>query len=151
MTLPESQTLWLLLAVVLLFWLLTRQQQRRTSRPTRRNPITPDELGRVVFEIARARDLDGFRGLFVVGHEVREALGEGAEGYLARRTREGLAASLSTLGTRIPADSWYGSTRVQDGQATMEVRRKDGGVHVVPLGTVVRVGRVWRLLQAAAE
>ncbi len=120
MILPDQRTLLLLLALLLAFWLLTRVHTRESAPPPRRTPVTINELGRCVFEVATGHDFVGYRGLFLAGAEARTVLGDAAEVYLDRRTREFLERAMTALQALIPAGSHYEGIVVgDDGQATI--------------------------------
>jgi hypothetical protein len=145
MVLPDAQTLWLLVALLLCFWLFTRVRVEKARRPERRTPLSEDELGRVVFAVARAGDLEGYRGLFLLGSEVPAALGKGADAYLASRSPRALEVGLGEIRARIPEGARFVAARVTGEDAAIEIGLPDGTRRVVPIGTAVRVGRAWRL------
>ncbi|MDP2308032.1 MAG: hypothetical protein Q8P18_18550 [Pseudomonadota bacterium] len=146
MELPSDSQLLLYVVALLALWLLTRVQRREVVRQRRRAPMSHDELGRVLFEIARNQDLQGWRGVFLAGAEVQQVLGDDARGYLDARNTPRLAASLRAIGLAIPQDATYHALHLDDAEdATMEVRLPDGGVRPIPVGKVARVGGVWRM------
>lgn len=147
MALPDEQTLWLLLVLLLLLWLLTRERRHRAQTHERRRPISEDELGRVVFELARATDLEGFRHLYLSGGEARQVLGERAGAYLeARLVARWLEDELVEIAARLADRQAYVATRVAaDGMAWMRVRGLSGAEDEIPIGHAVRVGLIWRL------
>lgn len=147
MRLPGDQTLWLCLVLLLLLWLLTRERGHRIANHERRKPLSEDELGRVVFELARAVDLDGLRHLYLSGAEARALLGEGARGYMATRTRgRWLEDEMVEISARLAGRAAYVGTRVDvDGMAWVRVREPAGEEREVPVGRTVRVGVIWRL------
>ncbi|MFZ5481229.1 MAG: hypothetical protein ACOZNI_31005 [Myxococcota bacterium] len=150
MLLPDAQTLWLSVALLLCLWLLTRvRDDPRGRRPARRTPLSEDELGRVVFEVARAADIDQYRGLFLMGAEVPAALGKEAEAYLATRSPRALEESLVEIGASIPDDAHYVATHVMGDKAVIEVLLRDKQARLVEIGTAVRVGKAWRLKDPA--
>ena len=147
MILPDQTTLLLLLVVLLLFWLLTRVRTAAEEAPVRRTPMTPDELGRALFEAVRSSDFAGYRGLFLAGGETQLVLGSDADAYLDRRTRELLVVALEGLRANLPQGSHYRGFIVGDGgQAMLEAQMTDGAIRPVAVGTVVQVGAVWRLV-----
>ena len=83
----------LYLALLMALWLLLRVQraERSAARPQRRAPANMHELGLVVFQTARAQDIEAFRGLFLAGREAHMVFGENAARYLERRDRATLA------------------------------------------------------------
>lgn len=147
MVLPDQPTLWLMVALLLCLWLLTRATQRRQAvRPSRRKPMTPDELGRVLFEIARAADVEAYRGLFLAGPEARAVLGNDAGAYLDRRTHQALEDSLVEIGARIPDTARFaGMTVDEDHNAHLTVHPASGSEYTILVGTAVRVENIWRL------
>ena len=147
MPLPGEQTLWLLVVLLLLLWLLTRERGHRIANHERRKPLTEDELGRVVFELARTVDLDGFRHLYLSGAEARELLGEGAAAYMRPRTSgRWLEDEIVEISVRLADQPAYVSSRVDgDGMAWIRVRTATGVEREVPVGRAVRVGLIWRL------
>jgi len=145
---PDPQTLLLSVALVLALWLLLRVRGReeRDRRPKRANPLTPDELGRTVFQIARGADLDAFRALFLTGAEAAEMLGEDAPRYLEQRTLAAMEESLVNIAARIPEGSVFGGAIVPpSGEAILYAKDADGGKAEVPMGTAIKVRHVWRL------
>lgn len=147
MILPNHDTLLLLLALLLCLWLLTRvQEKQRAAPPPRRKPMTPDELGRVLFEVARAADVDAYRGLFIAGHEAQALFGEAAQSYLDSRNHKMLTESLVEIGARIPVDARYAGCAISDaGEVTLTVRRPSGDSFGISAGTAVSCQRIWRL------
>ncbi len=152
MLLPDHDTLLLIVALLLALWLLTRvQEQQRTAPPPRRKPMTPDELGRVLFEVARAADVEAYRGLFIAGHEARALFGEGAQAYLDARNHNMLTESLVEIGARIPDDSRYvGCAVAESGELSLTVRRSTGHEFAIAAGTAVSCQRIWRLRDGLA-
>jgi len=151
--LPDQQTLWLLLVLMLLVWLLTRERRHRVQHHERRKPMSEDELGRVVFELARATDLESFRHLYLSGGEARQVLGERASAYMeARLAARWLEEELVEIAARLADRPSYLATRVApDGMAWMRVRAAGGGEAEIPIGRVVRVGLIWRIQEAVGD
>ncbi len=147
MALPDEQTLWLLLVLFLLVWLLTRERRHRVTRHERRMPMSEDELGRVVFELARATDIEGLRHLYLSGGEARQVLGDRALAYLeARSVPRWLEEELVEIAARLADRQTYLSTRMgHDQMAWMRVRSTAGAEAEIPIGRAVRVGLFWRL------
>ena len=142
----------LLVAALLAVWLLVRvrriEEERR--RPSRRAPMSADELARCVFEVARTADIDEYRGLFLAGAEAAAVFGEGAQTYLARRTMEVLEESLVTIGALIPDGAFYvGVEPTGDGSYAMWVQPREGERFLVGIGTVAQVGSLYRLRDPA--
>lgn len=150
MTLPDTSTLWLLLALLLCFWLLTRVRQQDAAS-ARRTPLTLDELGRCIFGVGRSGDLAGYRELYLAGGEAQAVFGERAGEYLDRRTRPVLTSALERLGSALrPGCHFHSLLLGEDGQAYLEVREPGGAVVPVPVGSAVQVGAAWRLVDPPA-
>jgi hypothetical protein len=147
MFLPPSRELWLYLLLLMALWLWLRVDfRKREPAPRRRMPMTPDELGHVLFEVARGGDLHAYRGLFISGPEVRKVLAADAPAYLEKRTDRVVAQSLVDIGSRIPAGSRYAGFEVgSDGHGMLRVHPAEGDEYGIPVGTVVKVGPVLRL------
>ena len=144
----------LLVVVLLLLALLGRVHGREHSaaqRPTpRRSPVSYDELGRTVFEMAVNCDLDGYRGLFLVGGEARQIMGAGAGEYLNSRGLDVLEESLITIGAHIPDGSVYhGVSIAGTDRLAIQVKSPAAEVITVGIGTVAKVGAVVRLREPA--
>lgn len=150
MILPDSHTLWLLLALLLCFWLLTRVRAQEAVAG-RRTPLTLDELGRSIFSVARSVDLAGYRELYLAGGEAQAVFGDGASQYLDRRTRPRLHAALESLGSALKPGCHFQSLLLgEDGQAYIEVREPGGTVVPIAVGSAVQVGPAWRLVEPPA-
>ncbi len=146
MSVPSEQTQLLLVVVLLLLWLLTRTRQRRIAAPRRRLPLTHDELGRIIFEIARANDLDAFRHLYLTGQEARQLLGTRATEYLRLREKRWLEEEFLEIGVRVQGVCRYEGVRVgAAGDAWLRVAKEGVGSFELPVGTAVQVERIWRL------
>jgi integrase len=146
MLLPDSNTLWLLLALLLCFWLLTRVRASEVVA-ARRTPVTLDELGRSIFSAGRSGDFAAYRELYLAGGEAEAVFGERAGEYLDRRTRPALAGALERLGTALrPGCHFHSLLLGEDGQAYLQVREPGGAVLPVPVGSAVQVGAAWRLV-----
>ncbi|MSQ01750.1 MAG: hypothetical protein EXR71_07635 [Myxococcales bacterium] len=143
---PSQETLLLFVAVLLALWLLTRSEQRRAAVPHRRKPMTEDELGRVLYEIGRAEDLEAFRHLYLSGADAQRVLGWQAKAYLKDRHKTWLAEEFLEISVRIGPLSHYEALRVDPrGHAFLRVRTDGVGSYEIPVGSVLRVGRIWRL------
>lgn len=147
MFLPPSRELLLYVVLLLALWLWLRVDFRQRAPALRRRmPMTPDELGHVLFEVARGGDLHAYRGLFIAGPEVRKVLAADAPAYLERRTDRVVAQSLVDIGARIPTGARYAGFEVgTDGNAMLRVHPAAGDEYGIPVGTVVKVGPVLRL------
>ena len=152
MVLTDQQALLTCVAVLLTaLFVLRRRSRLEAARPPRRTPVTKDELGRAVFEVARSADLDTYRGLFLIGGEVRDVLGQEAVRYLDERTPLLLRESLVSIGARVADVGQYVGCHVEGNRASIEVRLPGDAVRHVPIGTIVRVGDVWRLQDPVRE
>jgi hypothetical protein len=152
LTVFDRQTLWLLLVMLLLLWLLTRTHQVETRRPERRKPLTADELGRVIFEVARSADLEAFRHLYLSGGEAREVMGEAAQAYLGRREHRWLEDEIVEIGARLGEDGAYAAARIgPESMVFVRVRTMDGQERECPAGHAVQVGQIWRLRDPVAD
>lgn len=146
-----NQTLLLFMLLLLMLWLLTRVQRAKAHRPLRHLPITPEELGRVLFAVVTGGDLVGYKGLFLAGGETVAALGPAAGAYLEQRSPERLARAFSSFKASIPAGSSFCAFYVDAaGDGTLEIKLPGGNVRPVPVGSVRQVSRVWRLHQPAS-
>lgn len=151
MTVPSQQTLLLLLVVLLLLWLLTRREAAVKGHE-RRKPITEGELGRVVFEVARAGDLEAFRHLYLSGGEARELLGDGAAAYLDKRGKQWLEEEFLEVAVRVAAPVRYEGARVAENGATvLLVHSPVAGAYELPVGRALRVGRIWRIVEPVGD
>jgi len=143
---PSEQTQLLLVVVLLLLWLLTRTRQRRIAAPRRRLPLTHDELGRVIFEIARANDLDAFRHLYLTGPQARQVLGARATDYLRAREKRWLEEEFLEISVRVQGVCRYQGVRVGEaGDVWLRVVKEGVGTFELPVGSAVQVDRIWRL------
>ncbi len=144
----------LLVVVLLLLALLGRVHHRESygaqRPPVRRSPVSYDELGRTVFEMAVNCDLDGYRGLFLAGGEARHVLGARAEEYMNSRGMDVLEESLITIGAYIPDGSVYhGVSITGTDRLAIQVKSPLDEVVTVGIGTVAKVGAVVRLRKPA--
>ncbi len=141
----------LYLALLMALWLLLRVQraERSAARPQRRAPANMHELGLVVFQTARAQDIEAFRGLFLAGREAHMVFGENAARYLERRDRATLAESLASIGALIPDGSRYdGVEEISKDTYAIRITPPVGDALLVGIGTATRVGALWRLRDA---
>ncbi len=144
----DQDNLLLLLALLLaMWWLVIRQHyEEEKRRPQRPMPMTADELGRFVFQVARAQDFFTWRDLFLNGVEARERLGEKGFEYLDARSREVLTQSLSQLARQLPSNSVYqGVKNLSEARYAIQVRSPTGVERTIPFGTVTQVGLIWRI------
>lgn len=151
--LPTTQSsLLLLVAALLAMWLLLRVRRHERVRRERRSPTTLEELGRVVFEVARGADIEGYRDLFLAGGEAAAVLGEEADAYLARRNLRALEESLITLGALIPEGAVLrGVEQTGPDRVALVVVPATGPRLLIEMGSVVRLGGVFRLREPAGN
>ncbi len=136
--------------ITILLWLFNARSER--SPDERRAPSSIDELGRAVFHVAVAADLDGYRELFLAGGEARTIFGENAEGYLERRALPVLEEALVTISAMIPEGSRFVGAQ-STGPETVAIRVLPPGQQepiLVGIGSVLRVGNVYRIQEPAA-
>lgn len=144
---PHTQsTLLLLVAALLAVWLLLRVRRHERVRRERRSPRSLEELGRAVFEVARAADIEGYRDLFLAGAEAAVVMGDQAEAYLTRRNQHALEERLITLGALIPDGAAYrGIEQTGPDRAAIIVAPQTGPRLLIDMGSIVRLGTVFRL------
>lgn len=141
----------LYVALLLALWLLLRVQraEKEKTRPQRRAPANMHELGLVVFQTARAQDIEAFRGLFLAGKEAQLVFGDQASRYLEKRDRRTLAESLASISALIPDGSRYdGVEEIAKDTYAIRITPPVGDPLLVGIGTSVRVGALWRLRDA---
>lgn len=150
---PADTNRRLLLGVValLLLWLLARSPSARgeeAPRRRRRTPLSHEELGRAVFQVARAADFQGYRDLFINGPEAGRLLGvERAKAYLRQRSDDVLEDALAELAALLPPGAVYHAVKpVQGGMLGLETKGPTGTLAVIPVGTVTEVGGAQRLV-----
>jgi hypothetical protein len=136
--------------ITILLWLFNTRTER--AAPPRRSPASIEELGRAVFQVAITADLEGYRELFLAGGEARTAFGEKAEGYLERRALPILEEALVTISALIPEGSRFLGAQ-STGPETVAIRVIPPGQQepiLVGIGSVLRVGTVYRIQEPAA-
>ncbi len=111
--------------------------------------MSADELGRLVFMAARGGDLPRYRGLFLSGSEAAEVLGADAASYLEQRSYAVLQESLTELSGQLSPGTIYGGLGEQRGRMFAIKIKDSSGERTLRIGTVVQLGRVWRLLEPA--
>lgn len=147
---PRNALLAIALLLCLWLWLLVRRRGEEVHRHLRPSPLTPDELGRTVFRVARSLDHRTYRELLLCGTEAAHLLGDDAAAYMEARSPEVLAASLRALASRIPEGATYSGVRGgEDEHWHIEVRTEQGESIAVEVGTVVKVGAAWRIFAPA--
>lgn len=136
--------------ITILLWLFnTREEEAAIA--SRRAPVSIDELGRAVFQVAIEADLDGYRELFLAGGEARELFGEEAETYLERRTLTILEDALVTIGALIPEGSHFVGAE-STGPLAVSIRVLPPGRTepiLVGIGSVMRIGGIYRIQEPA--
>jgi hypothetical protein len=147
-----NQTGYLLIALMMAFLLLSRVHRRtaatRSRPPERRAPLSYEELARTVYQMAVNADLEGYRGLYLAGGEAAAVFGDVAEQYLSSRTVEILEESLCTIAAHLAdAPRFHGVRLDTEDHLFMQVRRAEGELQEIDLGSVVRVGAVVRLAE----
>jgi hypothetical protein len=126
-----------------LLWLLTRTRKTEAVRHERRKPLTEEELGRVLFEIARTADLTQFRHLYLSGGEAREIMGTGAAVYLGQRGPAWLEEELVEIGARIGERSAFAGARIgPESMIFLRLRDMSGAEREIPGGHAIQVGRI---------
>jgi hypothetical protein len=150
-----KQTGYLLVALMLAFLLLSRVHRRSAvgrvaPPPPRRSPVTYEELAKIVYQLAVDCDLESYRGLYLAGAEAATVFGEQVgEAYLSNRSLEVLEESLVTIGAHLADNPRFHGVRLDThDRLFMQVRRADGRLSDIDLGSVVRVGAVIRLAEA---
>jgi hypothetical protein len=136
--------------ITILLWLFNTRAER--GGPPRRSPSSIEELGRAVFQVAISADLDGYRELFLAGGEARTIFGENAASYLERRALPVLEEALVTISALIPEGSRFIGAQ-STGPETVAIRVIPPGQHepiLVGIGSVLRVGNVYRIQEPAA-
>lgn|GEM_PF-2215944 len=147
---PRDYTRELLaILALLILWLLTRKHYRvqEARRPKRAAPVTPEELGRIVFQLVRSSDVNAYRALYLNGGEARDIFGpEGVQTYLEDRDRRKLEGAFRVLAEQIPVGSQYESSQIQEEVCILTVVGSDGAEIQMPVGRVALVGAVIRLV-----
>ncbi len=107
---------YLLVALMLAMLLFIRVQRRERStappRTPRSSPRSHEELGRLVFDIVQRGDVAAYRGLFLMGLEIQEALGRDADAYIDARVPGMFERSLDQIAARVPAGATFDGARV---------------------------------------
>ena len=151
MWLPERNTLLLMLCLLLALWLLLRvnEQKEEKRKPTRRNPLNHEELGRMIFDAITSHDIHNFRGLFLMGREVAEVRAADTDAYLATMRGPALADFLDRLRQQVPTRAHYRGLEFSVTEVAMLHIEVDGKNYHIPIGTVVKSGTFWRLNDGA--
>jgi len=142
---------YIAVAALLGLWLVTRLQPKRRQvvRHERHEPLSDDELGRLVFRAVVAADLDQYVHLFLTGGEASRVLHGGAEAYMARRSTKAFEDALVELSVHIPEGALFSGTSRVDDVLHIEVRNDRGATRAVPVGTTTKVGAILRLVTPA--
>ena len=139
----------LAILALLILWLLTRKHYRvqEARRPKRAAPVTPEELGRIVFQLVRSSDVNAYRALYLNGGEARDIFGPvGVQTYLEDRDRRKLEAAFTGLANNIPVGAQYQSSQIQEEICILTVVGSDDAEIQIPVGRVALVGAVIRLV-----
>lgn len=146
--LSDQDTALMVVAFLLCLWLWLlvrrREEMPRINRPT---PLNLNELGRMVFQAARSRDVRTWRGLFLNGAEASARMGELAEDWLTDHSTGPMASLLDSVADSIPLGAIYvGCEALPDGRCAMRVRVQDVEDIYVMVGRAEQVGVAWRLV-----
>ena len=138
---------------LLMLWLWTRKHNRdvEAKRPVRASPLSPDEMGRVVFALLRSKDSMAFRALFLNGAESRDLMGqEEAESYLESRTGPRLEKAFRHLVTQVPVGASYKECIITEEVCYIDLLCSDGSEQRLNIGRVALVGAVIRLVSPSS-
>jgi hypothetical protein len=144
----------LAVAGLLVLLLLTRKHNRdqESLRPTRVSPVSPDELGRVLFSFIHSKDTLAFRALFLTGGEARELFGEAGVGvYLEGRSANKLESALKDLAAKVPIGAQYQSCIIQEEICRLQLKTSDGQDLDLAVARVALIGAVIRLVSPIEE
>ena len=149
--LPDKNYNQEFLAIIglLLLWLYTRKHNREVEarRPVRANPLSPDELGRVLFGLIQSKNALAYRALFLNGSEARTMMGQAdAEAYLEGRTGAFLQKAFQRLVEKVPSGSIYQECSISEEVCTLVVTPPEGEEISLAVGRVALVGAVIRLV-----
>lgn len=142
---------YLLVALMLSLLLFLRVHRRERSltppRIPRSSPRSRDELGKLLFEIVQRGDLAAFRGLFLMGLEIQQALGREADAYIHGRVPGMFEISLEKIAARVPSGSGFDGTMLVGRDALgLRLTAVDGSRSTVIVGTVTEVGGIYRMV-----
>ncbi len=150
--LRELQALIALLTLWLIARIYTQSHTKHTRKPhVRPSPISGEELGRILYGVGRANDVDTYRALFLNGAEAMQILGANkAERYLSHRSLAALADACEQLAQQLPSGTSYVNTEVTPShQCILNVANPDGSGRRISVGTIAEVGAVLRLVTPA--
>jgi hypothetical protein len=137
----------LLLAMLLLQMVHRRERVSAPPRVPRISPRSADELGKALFGIALRGDASAYRGLFLLGLEIQEALGREADAYIDARVPGMFEASLDKIASRIPAGaSFDGTVLVGRDALALRLMTATGARPTVIVGTVTQVRGIFRMV-----
>ena len=147
-TLTDQDVALLVVAVLLCLWLwLLVRRRDETPKANRPTPLSLHELGRMVFQAARSRDVRTWRGLFLNGAEASARMGSRAESWLSEHGTGPLAELLDSVAESIPMGAIYVGCEPQpDGRCAIRVRQQGGDDFLVLVGRAEQVGVAWRLV-----
>ncbi len=142
------------LVALLVLWLVTRLMAPKpvVEQPHHRAmAMNHEELGRLVFQVARSRDFFGFRDLFLNAHEASQLLGmQEADSYLQLRSDESLRDALGLLADAChPGTIFGGVVPVDGGLLGIRVNEPNGQHFVLAVGSVTELESGCRLHLAA--
>ena len=149
--LPDKNYNQEFLAIIglLLLWLYTRKHNREVEarRPIRANPLSPDELGRVLFGLLQSKNALGYRALFLNGVEARTMMGqEDAESYLEERSGVFLQGAFQAMVAKMPIGAIYKECSISEEVCTLVIADTSGKEFALSVGRVALVGAVIRLV-----
>ena len=149
--LPDKNYNQEFLAIIglLLLWLYTRKHNREVEarRPVRANPLSPDELGRVLFGLIQSKNALAYRALFLNGSEARTMMGQAdAEAYLEGRSGAHLQKAFQRMVEKVPQGAMYQECSISEEVCTLVVTTPEGAEIPLAVGRVALVGAVIRLV-----
>jgi hypothetical protein len=150
---PQNKLLFIALLLTVWLWLLVRRRDKQTRPRVRPSPLSPDELGRMVFMAARKQNIYDYAQLFLGGSEANDLLGNDARTYLEARNQDVLKKSMGLLHQQIPSSYVYGGIE-HTGNDHYSINLKpppggEGEIVPVAIGSVMLVGPVYRLFGPA--
>ena len=144
----ENRTLALTATLLLCVWLLlrVRGKEERPRRP-RHTPLSAAELTRMIVSAVRADDVRTLRELYLLGHEVRDVVGQEKAARYLEALPVRLVADIAQLRTAISSRATLAGTReLPDGSLWVDLAEPGCEPHAVYLGRAMRIGPVWRLV-----
>jgi len=145
--LSDQDTALLVVAALLCMWLWLlvrrREEAPEYKRPT---PLSRKELGRMIFQAARSRDLRTWRALFLNGAEAAERLGSQAESWIAAHSVPHMTATLDAIAQSLPPGVIYvDCVETEDGRCALKLKQPEGEEFLVAIGQAEQVGVAWRM------